>query len=113
MDAEKARRVLTEERDRLTELSSWNREHAPSPSVQQEGSLGQHPGDYGSEVEETMERQGMAAQNEQQVAEIDAALARIDDGTWGHCRVCGKEIDEERLEARPQADTCRDQADAA
>jgi len=26
MDAEKARRVLTEERDRLTELGSWNRE---------------------------------------------------------------------------------------
>jgi DnaK suppressor protein len=107
MDAEKARRVLTEERDRLLEVSSWNREHAPAPSVQQEGAMGQHPGDYGSEVEETMERQGMADQNDQQVADIDAALARIDDGTYGRCRVCGQEIDDERLEARPQADTCR------
>lgn len=113
MDADKARRLLTEERDRLTEMASWNREHAPSPSVQQEGSMGQHPGDYGSEVQETMERQGLADESERQVAEIDGALARLDDGTYGRCRVCGQEIDDERLEARPQVDTCRDHADAA
>jgi len=110
MDAEQARRTLTEERDRLTELASWNREHAPSPSVQQEGAMGQHPADYGSEVEETMERQGQAAESDRQVAEIDAALSRLDDGSWGRCRVCGQEIDGERLEARPQVDTCRDHA---
>jgi RNA polymerase-binding transcription factor DksA len=112
MDAEKARRVLTEERDRLTELGSWNREHAPSPSVQQEGALGQHPGDYGSEVEEWMERQGLADESARQIAEIDAALVRLDEGTWGRCRVCGQQIDDERLEARPQVDTCREHADA-
>ena len=112
MDAEKSRRVLTEERDRLLETSAWNREHAPEASVQQEGALGQHPGDYGSEVEETMERQGLADQNAQQIADIDAALARIDDGTYGRCRICGQPIDDERLEARPQADTCREHADS-
>jgi RNA polymerase-binding transcription factor DksA len=106
MDAEKARQELTDERRRLTELGTWSREHAPEPSVEEEGAMGQHPGDYGSEVEEAMERHGLADETERQVAEIDAALGRIDDGSWGRCVVCGKDIDDERLEARPQADRC-------
>jgi RNA polymerase-binding transcription factor DksA len=108
MDAETARRELTEERRRLTEMAEWSQEHEPSTSVQQEGAMGQHPGDYGSEVEEHMERQGLTQEAERQVAEIDEALGRLDDGTWGRCVVCGREIDGERLEARPQADRCRE-----
>ena len=33
--------------------------------------------------------------------EIDAALQRIEDGTYGVCEGCGKPIEEERLEAIP------------
>ncbi|HZT46092.1 MAG TPA: TraR/DksA C4-type zinc finger protein [Gaiellaceae bacterium] len=40
------------------------------------------------------------------LAEIDAALARIDDGTFGTCERCGKEIGAERLEALPWATLC-------
>src|SRR5436305_722281 len=39
----------------------------------------------------------------QAVAEIDEALRRIDEGTYGQCERCGKEIDERRLEAMPTA----------
>lgn len=35
--------------------------------------------------------------------EIDDALRRIDDGTYGQCERCGKPIDEERLKAMPTA----------
>ena len=108
MDVEQARQELTEQRRRLTELGSWSEEHQPAPAVQQEGAMGQHPGDYGSEVEEAMERQGLADESRRQVAEIDDALTRIDDGAWGRCVVCGNEIDGERLEARPQAERCRE-----
>lgn len=38
-----------------------------------------------------------------QLQEIDDALRRIDDGTYGTCMRCGKPIDEERLEAVPTA----------
>ena len=38
-----------------------------------------------------------------QLAAVDAALVRLDDGTFGVCRRCGKPIPEERLEARPWA----------
>jgi DnaK suppressor protein len=37
------------------------------------------------------------------IAEIDQALQRIDEGTYGKCERCGKEIDERRLEAVPTA----------
>jgi DnaK suppressor protein len=39
----------------------------------------------------------------QMVADIDQALMRIDEGTYGVCARCGKIIDERRLEAMPTA----------
>ncbi len=38
--------------------------------------------------------------------EIDAALARVADGSYGTCEVCGKPIPSGRLEARPTSRTC-------
>ncbi|WP_409328552.1 TraR/DksA family transcriptional regulator [Trujillonella humicola] len=40
------------------------------------------------------------------IEEIDAALARIDAGSYGSCERCGTAIPEERLELRPFAATC-------
>ena len=37
------------------------------------------------------------------IEEIDDALSRIEDGTYGQCERCGKPIDEERLKAMPTA----------
>ncbi|MET0931519.1 MAG: TraR/DksA C4-type zinc finger protein [Aeromicrobium sp.] len=38
--------------------------------------------------------------------QIEAALVRLDDGTYGTCEVCGDPIPAGRLEARPVARTC-------
>lgn len=40
------------------------------------------------------------------IEQIDTALARIDEGTYGRCTGCGAEIPQERLELRPFASTC-------
>lgn len=40
------------------------------------------------------------------VAAIDAALARVDSGTYGTCESCGNAIPEARLEALPEATLC-------
>ena len=40
------------------------------------------------------------------IEQIDAALARIDAGTYGACTKCGTTIPEERLEIRPFSATC-------
>ena len=40
------------------------------------------------------------------LVDLDDALRRLDDGTYGICAECGKPIPGERLEARPSARTC-------
>ena len=55
------------------------------------------------------ERQHVAALADaarEDLAEIDAALARLADGSYGICQVCGARIRAERLAARPMARTC-------
>jgi len=42
------------------------------------------------------------------LAAIDAALGRIDDGTYGRCERCGEEIEAERLQALPWVTLCID-----
>ena len=39
---------------------------------------------------------------------INAALGRIEDGTYGKCKISGGPIEEDRLEANPAADTCKE-----
>ena len=45
----------------------------------------------------------LTSHRSQLIEEIDEALARIEDGTYGQCSRCGKPLDEERLKAMPTA----------
>lgn len=45
-------------------------------------------------------------QAQEALVEIDAALARLDAGSYGICERCGRPIGTERLEARPVARLC-------
>ncbi|QSB43463.1 TraR/DksA family transcriptional regulator [Tsuneonella flava] len=46
----------------------------------------------------------------EEIAQVRAALARIENGTYGKCAVCGKLISRARLQARPIATRCIDHA---
>src|SRR5690242_12110376 len=48
----------------------------------------------------------LASQARQHLSDIDAALARLDDGSYGRCARCGGPIAPARLAARPTAATC-------
>jgi RNA polymerase-binding protein DksA len=55
------------------------------------------------------ERQHVAAlvsQARDRIAEIDAALGRLEAGGYGTCARCGRPVGADRLAARPTADTC-------
>ena len=55
------------------------------------------------------ERQQVAAllgQEHEHLSQVDAALQRVDDGSYGRCLRCGRPISAERLAARPAAATC-------
>ena len=62
----------------------------------------QHPGDLGTDVTNRMESEGLPRTVEEQRRRVQDALDRLDDGSYGRCAVCGREIDDERLEARPE-----------
>jgi DnaK suppressor protein len=51
-------------------------------------------------------RAAVATHNRTALADVDAALARMDDGSYGACLVCGAGIPVERLEALPAAGCC-------
>ncbi|MBB2893428.1 TraR/DksA family transcriptional regulator [Flexivirga oryzae] len=48
----------------------------------------------------------LAQQAREHLAEIDAALERLADGSYGSCARCGQPIAAGRLQARPTARTC-------
>ena len=55
------------------------------------------------------ERQHVAAlvsQARQQLAQIDAAMLRLAEGTYGRCESCGRPISAARLAARPMTTLC-------
>jgi DnaK suppressor protein len=43
---------------------------------------------------------------ESRIEELEHALERLEEGTYGVCKSCGKPIDLERLEALPQTELC-------
>ena len=110
LDLDHFRELLESERARL--------QHAMS-AVHHDGSLLEETGDLAiglgdhlaDSASETYMREldgGLEENAEHVLAEIEAALARIDAGTYGFCSVCGRQIDEERLEAIPYATLCID-----
>ena len=52
------------------------------------------------------EAEALAGELAETLSEVEAALARIDDGTYGRCERCGESIAPARLEAMPMAATC-------
>ncbi|HEV8065309.1 MAG TPA: TraR/DksA C4-type zinc finger protein [Acidimicrobiales bacterium] len=75
---------------------------APGVQVQ----FGKRAGDHTSDAVMQMERVVTAEGLQQLSLEIDRALAKVDEGTFGLCDACGGEIAEERLEALPWATLC-------
>lgn len=70
-----------------------------------------HPADNATDLFD--QERGMALNQfkEDELDDVNAALAAIEEGTYGKCTVCGKDIPYERLEALPTALTCIDHAD--
>ena len=62
--------------------------------------------DVADSMEAFEESAAIEVELEARLLEVDAALARIDAGTYGVCRICGEKIEHARLEANPSAPTC-------
>jgi RNA polymerase-binding transcription factor DksA len=52
------------------------------------------------------EAEALAAKLQETLAEVEHALAKLDDATYGRCETCDQPIGEARLEAKPAARYC-------
>jgi RNA polymerase-binding transcription factor DksA len=68
----------------------------------------QHLADHATDLVDRELDQSLGENVENVVAEIDAAIERIDAGSYGTCATCGTVIPEERLDAIPYATLCLD-----
>jgi DnaK suppressor protein len=68
--------------------------------------LDQHPADYASNVGEVDREEASIEVVAAQRARVRDALQRLDAGTYGQCVDCGRDLPDERLEARPEAERC-------
>ena len=66
----------------------------------------QHPGDSAGELVDADQQNALLENSAEQREQVVAALARIEDGTFGTCVDCGQPIPEARLEVRPEAARC-------
>jgi len=111
MDADEARRRLEAERDRLTTVrSDFDDENLTTEtedeSLSELSSVDQHQADVGTETFEREKDLSILEQIDAELADVEHALKRLDDGTYGTCEFDGKPIPEERLEALPAARFC-------
>jgi RNA polymerase-binding transcription factor DksA len=108
MDADDARRRLEAERSRVEGLLGELRADLDNESESDDAELSdydQHQADAGTETFEREKDLSILESLETELAEIEAAVERIDNGTYGVDEVTGKPIDAARLEAQPTART--------
>ena len=112
MDDAQARQRLEEERARLAGVrngvsESNGLDQSEGESVAELSSIDQHQADLGTETFEREKDLAIIESIEAELADVEHALRRLDEGTYGICEACGRPIDEERLEALPATRLCR------
>jgi RNA polymerase-binding protein DksA len=111
IDTNHFRETLLDERTRVVAaIENLHEDHSGSLSEEagEETAYDNHLADTATETYDRELDYTLEENSEHVLAEIDAALKRIEDGTYGICTSCGKAIPEERLEARPWATLCID-----
>jgi DnaK suppressor protein len=113
IDTTEYRKRLEEEKARLLHAVGFLEKENPGSISDELGELAEggtdnHLGDTATAMFDRELDEGLEDSAKETLAEIDAALQRIEDGTYGICEVCGKPIGAERLAALPWARLCID-----
>lgn len=102
---------LHEEKKKLTEeLAQFAKRnpHNPEDFDADFPQLGDKEDENASEVAEFSKDLTLERTLEAALRDVEKALARLKDGSYGTCKYCGKAIDEKRLMARPTSTSCID-----
>jgi DnaK suppressor protein len=108
--AEMKRRLLAEKAQMLHDIEV--KEHQVAEDGDdldpERGGVGNHMADDANETAEQETMLSLQQNVRRHLDQINAALARIEAGTYGVCANCGKPINPARLEARPSSLLCID-----
>jgi DnaK suppressor protein len=111
-DAEAVRQRLTAERDRLRfdiyQRTQGAEAAVPIDPLSDAGGMASEEADNADAMNNAERNQAMLRNSQVLLDQVNAALARLDAGTYGVCERCGKEINPRRLEALPYATLCVD-----
>lgn len=80
--------------------------HAENQYDPEFSGYGNHMAETGTEIFEQERNLALEQSLKAQLADVEHALAKFDDGSYGICDNCGKPISAERLQALPQATLC-------
>lgn len=118
MENDEVRVRLDEERARLEGIREGYDEEgltseSESENLAELSTADQHQADIGTETFERERDLSILEQVEAELADVEHALRRLDEGSYGTCEACGQPIGDDRLEALPAARFClADQARA-
>jgi RNA polymerase-binding protein DksA len=113
IDTAEYRTKLEQEKGRLLHAVGFLERENPGSISEElgevaEGGTDNHLGDTATAMYDRELDEGLEEGARETLAEIDAALQRIEAGTYGICEVCGKSIGAERLSALPWTRLCID-----
>lgn len=102
------RGLLLADRERTAELVSSLTASIASmvEATQLSASDDEHDPEGSTIAFERSQASALLATATEHLDDVDAALARLDAGTYGRCERCGQSVARERLLARPTARTC-------
>jgi RNA polymerase-binding protein DksA len=109
IDVDRFREALLEERTRVQAAIQNLHDENPGTLAEDAGEETAYDNHLADTATETYDREldyTLEENSEHVLGEIEAALKRIEEGTYGTCTSCGKQIVEERLEALPWATLC-------
>jgi RNA polymerase-binding transcription factor DksA len=111
IDTARFRARLEDERRKVRDAIDYLHKENPGASDEVTGDLAMGPGDnhLADLATETVDREidyTLEENSGNVLREVEAALRRIDDGTFGVCATCGDAIEPERLEHLPWATMC-------
>jgi DnaK suppressor protein len=110
VDTDAVRGLLEAERDelraQLAEITAVPRD--PVAAV----SFGKRVGEGTAQAVERIAQVDAARHLDAKLHDVERALAKLDEGTYGRCDVCGRSVGRERIEAVPWAVRCLDDAAA-
>ncbi|MGL5715659.1 MAG: TraR/DksA C4-type zinc finger protein [Paraclostridium sp.] len=116
MNTQRYKDMLLKEKSNITQLVSKMKDNtvfgntsnhtSEKYTTSELSSYDNHPGDLGTEVFMQEMQNSLTDHERMKINDINDALNRIENGSYGICEHCKKNIDEERLDFIPETNLC-------